>query len=427
MIHDDEVRVLIKEWRATYPGRSSFLLDYVELAGQSTDAPLAYHIFALLPVLATLVPEDTQLATGFGPLKPNLWTLIVGDSGSRKSVATNMASDLLLAINRPDLRGSEPGSEEGLFTSLEGSATQLLTYSEFGAFLSSTYEGKGQRRLGPLRERFTDLFDGKPLKIGYSDADNNREVNSHRLSLTGACSEGYLNSYTLLDDWIGGFMGRFLMVRSRVWEERPIVTGRPEGWNRLVNRLQQMDVHPTVPPSRRVLTAKAQAMLNAFAPAERIRVAEMNVGRKRYLISALNRIDIATLRVAIALSWDSGGMRNGKKPWRVSSAEMDLAIRIMKMHITSFAGIVDILAGNQNERIMGAVRLVCEQHGGVADLPTLLREVLPRQRKRDLMEIITTMEEAEELVASVDGGRYALIGTDVSDDDDFMLDDDDEE
>lgn len=422
MIHDEDVRDLIVQWRSKYPGRESLLLDYVELAGASTDAPLAFHIFAMLPVMATLLPANVQAMAGFGSVCPNLWTLIVGDSGARKSVSLNMAADMLTAIGRPDLVGVEPNSVEGMITSLQRAPTQLLTYSEFGAFLSATFEGKGQRRLGPLRERMTDAYDGKPIRLGYSNDENNKQVDTHRMSLSGACSEGYLNRYTLIEDWTGGFMGRFLMVRARVWDEKPLVTRRDPRWMHVENRMRLMSAEDCSQPSTTLLTRKAEDTLNAFTPSERLRVAAMNVGRKAYLSSTLNRLDIAAIRLAMVLTWDSGAMRSNPKRWRISMAEMDLALSIMRMHVNSFAGIVDILAGNKVEQTMGAIRLLLEL--GPCALSTLIREVEPRQTAQQIKQILKTMEEAEEVVSNLEGDLWALAGPGVDLDED---DDDDEE
>ena len=84
-----------------------------EAVGASTEAPDEFHYLALLTVLGIAFGRNLVLYCG-RPIYPNMYTVLVGPTGDRKSTAAQLATELLMRVAPKVLTLNGVGSQEGL-------------------------------------------------------------------------------------------------------------------------------------------------------------------------------------------------------------------------------------------------------------------------------------------------------------------------
>ena len=207
----------------------SFLLEYEKQMSKYTEAPEVYHralAYGMLGALLTTYPNRCVLYGGPSRRWTNLWVMLVGDSGlSRKSTAVIMAMEVLNETqDGPTLRAPDDGSPEGFAKDLVAreraskmNAASMMMHSEMAAFLTNLTRDYMRSMKGMLM----DFFDAPPV---YRRALSKEEFSVHRprFTLIGAAATELLPTMTTSDDWLGGFMNRFLLIyarRTRTMEE----------------------------------------------------------------------------------------------------------------------------------------------------------------------------------------------------------------
>jgi len=187
--------------------------DYVNLCN---DVPHAYVSFCALATLAACTPSWVRMPEHEGRFPANLYILLTGPTGGRKSTSMDYATDLLARVDEGMLQ-TQLDSVQWLTKVLNESRDHrvMLSFSEFGAFLKDA-AGSGYK--SSQKPILTGMFDGVTLKGGtISRKDTN--VKDPRLSIIAACNQAYLYAYTQTEDWMGGFIGRFIVV-SAVYKTR---------------------------------------------------------------------------------------------------------------------------------------------------------------------------------------------------------------
>lgn len=201
---------------------SQFLQSYVTEMSKYTDAPTIFHRANGYTMLSAIFSEYRYryyLDGGVPAPWPNLWTMLIGDSGGpRKSTTVNMMLELL-SIMYPKVKGPDEMTPEGLAAAMqkrtreesEMSANLFLVFPEMGTMLASA----GRDFNLALKPMLLDFFDTKPE---YRKQLSQREfmVKRPRVSICGALATELLPEYTTGRDWLGGFMSRFLVIRGEV-------------------------------------------------------------------------------------------------------------------------------------------------------------------------------------------------------------------
>lgn len=112
-------------------GGNEFLQVYMEYV-KKTESPRIMHVWSSLGAAAACMGRHTCLASGIGPLYANMFILLVGPPGTRKSSAITYAAKLVkenTAIRfAPDDTG---GQRQGLITALEGDVHDELEEGTF--------------------------------------------------------------------------------------------------------------------------------------------------------------------------------------------------------------------------------------------------------------------------------------------------------
>ena len=327
-----------------YLPASSYLRQFVIYALRASDVPLAFalgtglsHLAAIAsPQLAFRLPTATH---------PNLFILLAGSSGSRKTTAMILGNEILKAV-APERLGDMPGSWEGLTESLQGQPSQLQQHYELGSFLArSNPAATGGGYYTAVRQVYTDLYDCQDWS--RRKAKGKRvTIRDPRLSLIGASTPTYLEQHTAHEDWDGGFMGRFLCL----YAERDRTDFETFPWPEQASWLTQklaslyaMGDKSSYPYMGR--TTAAQALWVEWSGTVEERRGKANP----WSASSLSRLPVNVLKIATLLALDYGDAGSGN-PWHIGVEHLEPAIELIELHYQSVLSILDALASTGYER-----------------------------------------------------------------------------
>jgi hypothetical protein len=143
--------------------QEGFVERYIEWASSLGDAATQYHQAGAFTILSALLSGRVTLPTSYGPVVPNLWFMILGDTTlTRKTTAMDIATDLLMEVD-PDAILATDGSVEGLMQQLSTRPKRpsIFLRDEFSGLLEMI--SKKDYYAG-MAEVLTKLYDGKMQK-----------------------------------------------------------------------------------------------------------------------------------------------------------------------------------------------------------------------------------------------------------------------
>jgi Protein of unknown function (DUF3987) len=400
---------------------SGWLHDYVQWARGCIDAHVLYHVGVGLALLSQAVPRE--LYGPFGTkIRANLYVLLVGESGeSRKTISIEMGRDEVLrasGIVKPGANET-PGSHEILIDNLIAHPQQLICYSEFGHFLSSSEKGY----LQPVRSAFTQVYDNGPLSrptiTGKKAKGGPSQVDDPRLSLLCGCSQPYLERHTDPSDWAGGFMSRFLMfstVRERLTKK---FISNEAGAKALAERLAIM--HAAGQNGQGQVLSLEQSMVGpgygpctGFDPeADKLWDQWRDVVDARIKTAPLelrgscSRAITAAMKIALILGYDYGPARQGQ-PWAIPVSCLGPAIQFANFHLRSIEEVGSYLALSQDMRQRRVVLDIIREGKGVpVPLYKIVTESkLLKRRVKELIDSLETERLVSQGVAEAEGDCY---------------------
>lgn len=143
--------------------QEGFVEEYIEWASSLGDAATQYHQAGAFTILSALLSGRVTLPTSYGPVVPNLWFMILGDTTlTRKSTAMDIATDLLSEVD-PDAILATDGSVEGLMQGLSTRPKRpsIFLRDEFSGLLEMITK---KDYYAGMAEVLTKLYDGKMQK-----------------------------------------------------------------------------------------------------------------------------------------------------------------------------------------------------------------------------------------------------------------------
>jgi hypothetical protein len=143
--------------------QTGFVEEYIEWASSLGDAATQYHQAGAFTILSALLSGRVTLPTSYGPVVPNLWFMILGDTTlTRKTTAMDIAMDLLMDID-PDAILATDGSVEGLMQGLSTRPKRpsIFLRDEFSGLLEMITK---KDYYAGMAEVLTKLYDGKMQK-----------------------------------------------------------------------------------------------------------------------------------------------------------------------------------------------------------------------------------------------------------------------
>ncbi len=332
----------------------SFIRQYVAYFRKQTDTPLGFHLATTLALLGALSPTDFALQDLGGTLRTNFWSLVTGPSGSRKTWAVERGQELLQTCQSPFL-GLTPDTIEGMIRLLRDKPRQLLIYPDMGDFLKRTVRPDGYS--SALKEGYTRVFDSTSVGRGLAKTDV--IATDVKLSLLAAVNGTYVNAFTTIPDWLGGFFGRFFVICAE--REREYIDYDPpedaERYGRLLEWLEERHgEQPRIYPAKG-LTAEARQLLAEWYTRCKQELASIHIAE-----SFVERLIPLTKRIAMLLEWDYGCGWDTQEGWKVTAATMNIATQITNLHIASVVGLLRDLAPTLEMRELFALRAACKPY-----------------------------------------------------------------
>lgn len=159
---------------AIYP-EGSLLERYMDFARGQLESADSYILGAILPVMARVMGRKVWFPWGNERIYPNLFTILTGKPGDRKTSAISLAQKLA-NLEVPDAGRVLPPSafltsslsSESLFDEYDeergGCADKLLIEDEGGIFLGNITKSQYGERVG---QRLLALYDCKPLSENF--------------------------------------------------------------------------------------------------------------------------------------------------------------------------------------------------------------------------------------------------------------------
>lgn len=207
--------------------KTGFVRWYCEYAATEHDAPASFNLACAFTLLASIAPKTMFVRALGNPLRPNLYTLLTGESGrARKSTAIHFARNLLTEA-MPDKIALKPGSFEGLLKCLKAQEQQLLVEDELTRFLGQAgSSGASRGHLSSVKNGFIDLYDCAPQS--RATAHETLIIQDPRLSVLAGIAGENLETYLESSDLTSGYFSRwFYVVGDREREPPPPGAANP--------------------------------------------------------------------------------------------------------------------------------------------------------------------------------------------------------
>ncbi len=380
-----------------------FLETYCQYGFARMDAPLMYHIGNALSILSAVTPPTMCIPDAPGQkLIANFYTLILGKQGyDRKSTSVNMAVDIL-ADAAPGRIGIDPGSGEGLISSLAEQPQQLLAWDEWGEFLARTQARRGGNYQSDIKPKLLKAFDGTTLSRSLSRRTVIAE--NPRLGITAAVNPALLAKHSEWSDFRGGFFSRFFFCYAQRERRMAKGTAIPQVRTWLVDWLKAMVETP--PDDFAPCTGISQAAMQAWEPYS-IAIEETVGAADEDLCGSVARAPTIALKIALLIHMGRGDgcpFMQKHRHWDIAPDVMELAVELANR---SFQGAVCIYAGLACSQDMQDRRAVLDAIPPKwVGLGRVLKDA--RMLKRRGMQIIETLLEEGTIEATYSQGPRGM-------------------
>ena len=185
-----------------------WLKDYVSFAYPLTEAPLQYHIATGLAIAATALGRNVHLEEGANTFYPNLYIVVIGESGiTRKSTAINLSFKFLNKLE-PSLVLGSTMSTEALLESFQKTYCHCLIYDELRMITDNEDKSYGKGLITLLTSLWS-CPDTWRVEL-KSIREEKRTLNSPTPNILCATTPDWIQLKEA--DVLGGFLGRFLPI-----------------------------------------------------------------------------------------------------------------------------------------------------------------------------------------------------------------------
>ncbi|MDD5265339.1 MAG: DUF3987 domain-containing protein [Candidatus Bipolaricaulis sp.] len=222
--------------------------SYLTAVSRLCDAPMLYHLGALLSVLAaSAAPNCVGVQTSAGRKKSEplfLWMMLMGESGSRKTQALIKVKDLALKVagkasNRSLLGArarSALGSRAGLIEMLRVEPSPWVLIEEAAVW----FRANRAAYMHDGAATWCEIFDGQILTSNLVDNAKRNATKPEdpeiRVSLLATGATPAVMRATRPEDWTSGLLARVMILATDPPQDRP----GPYDWSEpVVERLRE--------------------------------------------------------------------------------------------------------------------------------------------------------------------------------------------
>lgn len=240
----------------------SFLKDY-QIVTQNNECPASYHLFSALVAISSIVSGKVWLDLGMFCIRPNIYVVLTGAPGVKKTTAMMIAKQLLFELGDSIPMSAECQTKEALTLSMSSKSRPCIVkpgvvprkfkpldeeqskflYCPMSIFVTEFSQFVGSSNAGHMLDFLTTIYD----EHHYKSETKGKGVDlipMPYLTLL-ACTVPDWITARLKDDVItGGFSRRAIFVYETHTDLRiPIPFVTPEmdaAWLRLVKHARQM-------------------------------------------------------------------------------------------------------------------------------------------------------------------------------------------
>lgn len=187
----------------------NFLGEFVNYLRTRTDAPPDFHYPAGLAALSVALGTGVCTDGRSRDVYPNIWAVIIGPSGSGKSVPLDFCQDLVRMAGFESSLLANSFSAEALYDEFERHSTRIAVYQEFGGFMDQL----GREYMQGCEKWLTDLYDTPESDKRVLRA---KTFNLTRpfLTILGASTPEWFAASFKQNTLRGGFLARFIFCPS---------------------------------------------------------------------------------------------------------------------------------------------------------------------------------------------------------------------
>jgi len=395
-VYNDEVLPLIPP--------EGFVADYMDYVQGCTDAPLWFQLGSVLTTLLAAAGKwELQIGTDQGSYRENLqlWSMIVGDSGSRKTQAMKLCRSLL-ARAAPQHVMPVDGTQEAWHTYLAEPDTAgigIFYHDEMAFLLDSARKSY----LTGLGSWLLSTYDGGPLDR-KTMAGGRITIARVRVSILGGIPPDTLLKKTTTSDWRSGFMPRMTIWASDRATYRRYRSSNPDVETMLSHWLQ------TLNESDRGLVYLPHTLTAYIADWVE---AEVEARRREYpneIFSCLGRLQDKISRIAAALA-----LARQRHPIEevvhIDASDVEGALQIGGLLKRSLLELFGIVVGSEDRQEESTIEAYLRGHPG-ASCPEIAKNT--NLSKRKARATLDTLMKVGEVVqrpgpSSSKGGRPPLL------------------
>ena len=188
----------------------------LEAFRKETDIPLELPFFTMMHLLSGyLMQKNVRINSGIGEIGPEIWTIVLADSGSGKSFAHKT-----IAKNSPiQSLFPECASAAAFFEELGDEKNMLWFQDEFAQLLKEI-ENRGSP-MAQIKSYLLRTYDNAPIER-RTKKDGRKSIDKPRLGILALNTpESFLKSISM-ESMLDGFAQRFAIVRAECDPERHI-------------------------------------------------------------------------------------------------------------------------------------------------------------------------------------------------------------
>lgn len=362
---------------------------YMEILSE-LEAPPQYNFACAATVVAAGLGRRPRIDWAARATFPNLFTLLVGESGARKGTAIEWAERIVVPAVGANLLPNE-GTAQGFHAALRArlaetggvSADGLIIAPEFSVFM-----GRDRNKEG-LVQWITNLHDGvrhdRALK-GDIEQGHENTLDNVCLTIIGGSNMPWLK--TMPEDAItGGFLPRAAIFDSPedevLWKSRPRVS--TSGVNEL-KRLFGLIVERGVPDFIAFDDDAGEALDTWY---------EVDI-RRQYETNAdsqyrkwLKRKQAVAMKLAVIWQLTDGGPKD-----KIAKEWMELAIKVVDWGDAAVTSVYSELGMTPDGQVVYDVLSTLEHWGGSARRQKLVRKLRHRYSASKVNGALNTLRQA---------------------------------
>lgn len=109
--------------------QADFFSKYIQFVSGNTEAPITYHRWAAITAIGAVLEKNYYLPHGHSKIHPNLYSMLIGNPGTRKSSAIKLITSLVKEAGYKNIAADKTTKEK--FLEDLGSTTKATSFESF--------------------------------------------------------------------------------------------------------------------------------------------------------------------------------------------------------------------------------------------------------------------------------------------------------